>query len=544
MLLPQSCPQSRLDHLQCFVVSADQMGAIESRLFAAGMPVAALMEKVAGLLARRIQTLYPQPQTQRVGVLVGPGHNGGDALVVARELHFKGYEVRVYCPFERQKDLTAHHANYGKSVGIPVVTTVDQLASCDLLIDGLFGFGLTRPITGDLGDDVEQLNHWHLPVCSIDLPSGIHTDRGDVLGTAVRASHTFCLGLWKLAFMQDEALDYMGQAELVDFDLPLADIRAVLGETPNRQRITQARAIAPLPIPRPAATHKYRQGHLLLVGGSRQYMGAVILAGLGARASGVGMLSIAVPASLKPSVIAQLPEALVLDCPETQTGAIAHLPDSIDLSAYSAIACGPGLTQAIAQTREAQTSKALVLQVLQADCPVLLDADGLNCLAALGATAALAQRPSPTVLTPHPGEFRRLFPDLVGQPGDRVEQVLAAAQRSGAVVLLKGARTAIATPAGTVYFNPDSTPALARGGSGDVLTGLLGGLLAQAEAQAIPVAEMVQSAAWWHAQAGMLAAQQRTQLGVDAYTLTQFLLPALQMALTAKTSANIPLTRP
>ncbi|HEY9646214.1 MAG TPA: NAD(P)H-hydrate epimerase, partial [Chroococcidiopsis sp.] len=161
------------------------MTAIESRLFAAGMPVAALMEKVAGRIARRVQALYPLGARSRVGVMVGPGHNGGDALVVARELHLRGYEVMIYRPLTTGKELTAAHAQYAASLGIPMVDEVSALRGCDWLLDGLFGFGLTRSLEGAIADAIDQVNGWRRPVVSIDLPSGVHTDTGAVLGTAV-----------------------------------------------------------------------------------------------------------------------------------------------------------------------------------------------------------------------------------------------------------------------------------------------------------------------------------------------------------------------
>ena len=169
-------------------------------------------------------------------------------------------------------------------------------------------------------------------------------------------------------------------------------------------------------------------------------------------------------------------------------------------------------------------------QCLQSNSPLILDADGLNCLAQQGTLSTLAQRKTPTILTPHQGEFQRLFADLAASMSCRIAATQTAAQQSGAIVLLKGARVTIANPQGDVRINPESTPALARGGSGDVLTGLMGGLLAQASAveNLSHLLEIVQSAVWWHAQAGILAMKTRTELGVDAFTLTQFLLPALQ----------------
>lgn len=514
---------SRAEQIQRFVVTAQQMRTIEEGVFAAGMPVAALMEKVAGLITQRIETLFPRSQAQRVGVLVGPGHNGGDALVVARELKLKGYEVLIHCPFNRLKELTDSHARYARSLGIPFGDQVSALQACKFLIDGLFGFGLERSLEGRIADLVDRVNQWPQPVVSIDLPSGLHTDTGEVLGAAIRADLTLCLGLWKQGLLQEHALEWIGETELIDFGLPLADIQRVLGEFPLLQRTTPDWALAHLPLRRPATTHKYKMGHLLAICGSNRYAGGALLTGLGARASGVGMLTIAVPESLKPLLVAQLPEALVLGCLETFDGAIAQLPDGVMLDSFDAIACGPGLTR---------SARAVVQQVLASDRPLVLDADGLNILADQGAAPTLTPRTAPTILTPHLGEFKRLFPGPVGVGPCRVEMTRQAAYQSGAIVLLKGARVTIAQADGQVRITPRSTPALARGGSGDVLTGLMGGLLAQAmtAATSSPL-EVAQAAAWWHAQAGILASQQRTELGVDAFTLTQFLIPALKSQL-------------
>ena len=214
--------------IQRYAVTAQQMSDIEARVFAAGMPVAALMDKVAGLITRRITHLYPDLFT-RLGILVGPGHNGGDALVVARELFLQGYPVCIFRPFERLKELTAAHAQYATNLGIPASDRPEILADCDVLIDGLFGFGLTRPLEGAIAQAIAQINDWQKPVLSIDLPSGIHTDTGEPLGTPIHASHTFCLGLWKRAFLQDQSLPFVGTAELIDFGLPWLVLPVIAG---------------------------------------------------------------------------------------------------------------------------------------------------------------------------------------------------------------------------------------------------------------------------------------------------------------------------
>ncbi len=507
--------------LDTAVVSAEQMSQIEEQILTAGMPVAALMEKAARLCADRLKTLYPLATTTSVGVLVGPGHNGGDALVIARELHLAGYKVRVYRPFFKLKQLTHQHANYLASLGVAFHEEIKPLQDCQLIVDGLFGFGLTRDLPENIIKTIEQLNSWSKPVVSIDLPSGIHTDTGKVLGNAVRATHTLCLGLWKLACFQDQALAYLGQVERIDFGILPHHVWYVLPQPLMVQRITPATVRQVLPLPRPQVTHKYQQGKLLLICGSSTYAGGSILTALGARASGVGMLSIAVPESLKPLLVSHVPEALIIDCPENKEGAIASLPFSTtDLSNFDVVACGPGLTV---------EAKSVIAKVLTTPCPLVLDADGLNLLAEVAEPEALTSREAATILTPHLGEFKRLFPQIEAPEGDRLSAVQQAAQESGAIVLLKGARTAIADANGSVWLVPASTPALSRGGSGDVLTGLIGGLLAQVKpAETSSAITTVATAAWWHAQAGIIAARERTELGVDAFTLSQYLMAAIK----------------
>ncbi len=501
------------------IVTIAQMQAIENRMFAAGMPIAALMEKVGGRISMRIQQLFPLTSYPRVGVVFGPGHNGGDALVVARELHWIGYEVVIYSPIDRFKDLTDQHYRYVTSLGIARVSSVAELAQCDLIVDGLFGFGLDRALSPALINTIVEINSLQLPIVSIDVPSGIHADSGNSLGAAIQAHHTLCLGLWKLAFAQDAALLYLGHAELVSFDIPPSDLQAVLGNPSPIEMMTQKIADRYLPHQRLQVTHKYKQGHLLLIVGSWQYAGAAILAGLGARASGVGLLSIAVPHSLKLAVLQALPDAIVIGCPETPQGAIARLPD-LNPSKYTAVAVGCGLTT---------EPVALIESLLNWDMPLILDADALNILVTLPSDR-WTDRSAATILTPHEGEWQRFFPPESdpAESIDRLTNTIEKAAQTNAILLRKGARTIVSNGLKTWVIN-NGTPALARGGSGDVLTGLIGGLIATAQAQ-LPNPDLINtvaSANWWHAQAGSQAAQARGLSGVDAVTLTQYLAPTI-----------------
>ena len=508
--------ESKINLKETIIVSAKQMQDIEGQIFDRGMPVAALMEKAAGLCFKNITDLYPLSKVSHVGVIAGPGHNGGDALVVARELSLVGYRVKVYRPITKLKDLTASHARYVASLDIPFSEEIDPLEECQLIIDGLFGFGLTRPLEGKIAEAVNKLNSWCKAVVSIDLPSGINTDTGEVLGTAVRATHTLCLGLWKQAFFQDEALEYIGKAVKIDFGITEADVRAIIPEENLVQQITPQLARQFLPLPRPLVTHKYQQGSLLLICGSRRYGGAAILNALGARASGVGMLSVAVPESLRQLVISQLPEALVISCPETPSGAIDSLPLSDEeLAKFDIIGGGSGITS---------DAQPIVERILNCNCPLVLDADALNIVSqssdniqdTLHTTAGIR------IMTPHLGEFKRLFPEIE-HPENRLQIAQQAAKHSNAIVLLKGAKTIIAHPNNSVWIVPESTPALARGGSGDVLTGLISGLVAQQKGNPAHIFNTVAVAAYWHARAGIKAADERTQLGVDAFTLSSYL---------------------
>jgi ADP-dependent NAD(P)H-hydrate dehydratase / NAD(P)H-hydrate epimerase len=490
------------------IVTIAQMQAIENRMFAAGMPVAALMEKASLRITQRLLQLFPPPQ--RVGFLVGAGHNGGDALVVARELFWRGYEVLLYSPGNGFKDLTTQHYQYALTIGIPRVANVRDLNTCTLIVDGLFGFNLDRQMNSLLINTINEINGLQIPIISIDLPSGIHADTGEVLGAAIQARHTFCLGLWKYAFAQDQALPYCGQAELLRFDIPVADIQAVIGKNNVVQMVTRQHADRYLPQQRAVLTHKYQQGHLLLVVGSWEYAGAAILAGLGAQASGVGLLSIAVPNSLKAALLQHLPDAIIIGCPETNNGVMKHLP-GLDWKKYTGIAGGCGLTT---------EPIGVIDSLLEQNLPLILDADGLNILANLPIDR-WQKRAAPLILTPHGGEWRRLFPEQT----NRLTDVRQQAEQTKTIILSKGARTVISDGDRTWVIN-NGTPALARGGSGDVLTGLVGGLVAAASAQT-QLLDVVASANWWHAQAGSLAAQERGLAGVDALSLSKYLIPAI-----------------
>lgn len=499
---------------ETIILTSEEIKLLENRLFELGMPVPALMEKAGLLLTNTFTTLYPLIDYPKVNVLVGLGHNGGDALVMARELFLKGYSVNIYAPFPQLKELTQAHANYADHLGIPFYHSWEAMPNCDVFIDGFFGFGLTRNIPEFLVPIIEQINHSFLPVFSIDIPSGLHTDTGEVLGTAIKAHYSACLGVWKRAYFQDQAISYIGKNQRLDLGFSAQDIQAIVGDKHQVIQVTGSFIKSYLPLPRSPLTHKYKQGNLLLVAGSEKYAGSVILAGLGARASGVGMLSIATPKCLKSTVVSQLPEALVIGCPETENGVMEAL--DFDLSPYNIVVAGAGLTL---------SAKSVIATLINSNIPLVLDADALNIIAENNWLETLKKRQSITVLTPHLGEFKRLFPHLKNPEKDRIVAVETASAESGCVILLKGAKTIIVDRllSQKTYILSKSTPALARGGSGDVLLGFLGGLLSQQHSVENTL-ETTALAGWCHAQAGILASHDYTEMGVDPVRLSQYLL--------------------
>ncbi|BAQ66783.1 bifunctional ADP-dependent NAD(P)H-hydrate dehydratase/NAD(P)H-hydrate epimerase [Geminocystis sp. NIES-3709] len=513
------------DH--CTIVTAKQMQEIENRMFTEGMPVASLMEKAALLCSQRIYQEYPLIQSTTVGFIIGSGHNGGDGLVIARELFLKGYQVKLYTPLaNNSKDLTAQHLQYARFLNIDFVTDIEGLINGDVIIDCLFGFGLNRQITNSLAHDIILLNQWQKPVISIDIPSGIHTDTGEVLGVAVKAHLTLCLGLWKLGLFQSPAWEYTGKLEKIDLGIPDNLVKEVIHQSPLTQLITREKVKTVLPLPRAVNTHKYRQGNLLLICGSRQYAGAALFSAYGANVSGVGMLTMIIPQSLQPLINSHIPSALVVATKETKTGVMdfTSLSD-VDLSKYNTILFGMGITR--------EKIPYLPLQeILTTSAILVIDADGFNYLTEDN-LHILSQRLAPTILTPHEGEFKRLFPNI-NLNKNRLEGLQEAAKKINGTILLKGSKTMISHQGQYNWIIKEGTTALARGGSGDVLSGFLGGLLAQTDFIKHSIQDVVASAGWLHQQGGILAVEDLTELGVDGITLAHYISQSIAILIQNK----------
>ena len=529
-------PAADADHL---LVTGSQMAALENELFASGLPVEALMEKAALAIARR---LLEKPPAAAL-VLVGPGHNGGDGLVVARELHLAGVPVRLWTPFERPKPLTSAHLGHCRWLGIPLLEEEPDPGDGDLWIDGLFGVGQRRPIDDAIASLLTR-RHQGRPgaLVAIDVPSGLCSDSGRLLGrAAARAQTTYCLGLLKQGLVQDAALAWVGQLERIDLGLPADQLAPLAASQPLALRGADG-ATAPWPPLDPAAG-KYGRGRLLVVAGSPSYPGAAQLCLQGASASGCGSLKALVPEAGAPGLWASQPHVVLLD-PEALL-----LPRA--LARFDAVVFGPGLgppnqQRADPSQQHLQHQQQELWDQLQGFAGLLLlDADGLNRLADLnqtqgtGASQWLRQRQGPTWLTPHGAEFERLFPDLAGLPP--LEAAAAAAQGATATVLLKGAHSVIAAADGRRWQLIETCPDAARAGLGDVLAGYAAGRGAMAVAAGRAVAAgqaeersaarsldgaLLAAAALSHGQAGWLARRRggpggATPMAVAAALATQ-----------------------
>jgi hydroxyethylthiazole kinase-like uncharacterized protein yjeF len=489
------------------------MTTLEREWLASGLPVAALMEKV-GLAMAAWFLARPELLREGVLVLVGPGHNGGDGLVVARELAQAGVAVRLWAPLPIRQPLTEQHWSHARWLGLPVLEADPDPSDPMLWIEALFGLGQHRPLPEPLAVLFREREQ-HRPgrLVSLDVPAGLDGDTGiPHSGDAAVAMATLTVALIKKGLVQDSALAHVGTLHRLDAGIPnrlLPDGSSAecLGLMPSD--------LNALSWPQPSRrAMKYERGRVLLVVGSDRYRGAALLALRGALASGAGSVQAIVPESIAPSLWQQVPEvvlatAVLSTAAVPSTAAVADQADGgsaadggmawadalarQDIGRLDALLIGPGLGSACSPWDRAAAPLLAFPGVL------VLDADALNQLALSDqGWRWLQRRRAVTWITPHAGEFRRLFPQI-----DLANPLLAAKEAaacSGAVVLLKGAHSVIAAPDGSVRQLVETDAHVARTGLGDVLAGLAAGWAAQGpvmEWQAEPLA----AAALMHATA-------------------------------------------
>jgi NAD(P)H-hydrate epimerase len=507
------------------IVTRAEMAAFDRHTIEAlSVPGRVLMETAGRAVADAAERLGDGP----VVVLAGPGNNGGDGLVAARALHARGRAVSALLLDEAAMKGDAHACllaarMQGVRTEPATVAALRGLPAGTILVDALYGTGLSRSLAGESAALVTAMNELGLPVVAVDIPSGLDADRGVPLGVAVCAHTTVTFGFRKRGLCGSPGFTYAGRVECADIGIPRALAEGV------RAHLLDASVLAPF-VGRDPLGHKGTHGHVLLVAGSVGKIGAALLAGRAALRAGAGLCTLASPAAAQARIEGRLPELMTFgyplgDGPAGSGGIDVGRTASVlaqELTGKRVIAIGPGVPTAPAF---AEVIEKMVYGATAEGLTVVLDADGINHLAhrpsILGGRPGVGQ----VVLTPHPGEAARLLGGNVATvEANRFAAAMGLAERYGAVVALKGARTVIAAPDGRTAVCAAGGPILGVGGTGDVLTGALGALLA---AQQAPPFETTCAAVHLHARAADLVAAEGPPLGMLASQLADRLPRAL-----------------
>ncbi len=484
------------------ILTVEQMYEADRYATKHGVPSLTLMENAGATVADEIVKRWkPRPTL----VLCGPGNNGGDGFVVARLLKAKGWEIRVALLSTRDALKGDAAAMAKRWDGATKPLSAHAIDGAELVVDALFGAGLTRPLEGVAKETVAALNASSAPVIAIDVPSGLHGDLGRALdGVCVEADVTVTFFRKKPAHLLMPGKLRCGEIVVADIGIPAAALETI------RPRIFENGPElwgAAYPWPDPLA-HKYARGHCVVVSGPAHATGAARLAARGALRVGAGLVSVASP----PDAVSVNAASLTAIMVKPFAGA-KGLSDLLKDKRLNAAVIGPGCGVG-GGTRE------MVAAVLASRAAAVFDADALTSFSDQP-NALFALLRGPAVLTPHEGEFARIFPGLLAKSQNRIEAALTAASAAKCTVLLKGPDTVIAAPDGRAVINSNAPPALATGGSGDVLAGFIGGLMAQG----LGAFDAACAAAWLHGEAA-----QRFGPGLIAEDLPE-ILPAVLAAL-------------
>ena len=483
-----------------------------------GVPALELMERAGRAVADAVVDRF---QPRRVGIVTGKGNNAGDGLVVARALSERGIAVRLVMLVQGADLSESARHNFQRLpdnvelLDRPSAGEIEtSLRECDVVVDAILGTGISGPVRGPLGEVIAVVNSLGAPVAAIDVPSGLNADTGRVEGAGIIARLTVTIGLPKIGMVVGEGTQFAGEVIVADIGFP----EDLTHDPDLKLHLLELEDIRKSLPERPFDGHKGTFGSLLVVAGRLGMDGAAYLTTAAALRSGCGMVYAAFPHEVTGLVGASLVEAVK----------IPHLGDGGEFLTHrswdalkpfveraDAIALGPGIG-----TRP--DTAQLVDELIRQDVPMVIDADGLNCL--VDKVSRLTGRKAATILTPHPGEMGR----LVGKSAEhvqasRVETAAELARGANAVVLLKGAQTVIAEPEGRRFVNPTGNSGMAKGGMGDVLTGLIGGLLAQG----CSASSAACVGAYAHGLAGDLARADLGERGMTARDVLQRIPQAL-----------------
>ncbi len=466
-----------------YLVTAKEMQEMDARTIDPfGIPGRVLMEIAGRGATDHFLSVMPPAPGQRVGVLAGPGNNGGDGHVMARLLHDGGIDVTVYlaAPMEKVKGDALENLLLLEKMGIPVreipgkdafTRTREEMAGCDLWIDALLGTGLSSDVREYYASLMEFINEQGKPVFAVDIPSGTDSDTGQVRGACIEALATATFGFAKIGHYTHPGRALRGKLKVVDIGIPGIVAKGI---APLQHLLTKD-AAARLVEKRAADAHKGDTGHLLALCGSPGKTGAAALCAMAAMRAGAGLVTLGVPSSVAPVLEPMVIEPMTVSLPCRGDGTLGESAwDKVTelIEGRNCLALGPGLGWT-------PSTAALVHRIVgECPLPLVLDADGLNCIAEN--PERLKSAKAPVVLTPHPKEMSRLTGLSTAEvQADRVGCARAFATEYGVHLVLKGAGTLIAHPDGNVTVNTSGNAGMASGGMGDLLTGIIAGLVVQ-----------------------------------------------------------------
>lgn len=431
-------------------------------------------EQVAAQIQEIVTSGLQPEQPPRIAVFCGPGNNGGDGVAAARLLHQRGFQVRAFL-VGRREDMTSDCRAMEEKLTACGITleafdpddmlTRVWVLSCDGVMDALFGVGLNRKVEGNFRTAIEWINGCGgaNPVVACDIPSGLHADTGAVMGIAVKAWSTVTFSCGKIGLYLNEGRACSGRVQVADIGVPAELIHQQILQRPDRVTVYPEHLELPLPR-RPRTAHKGEFGRVFILAGSEGYTGAPVLASRAAVRMGAGLVFLGVPREIYPIVAVKCDEAMPFPLPEDPRAVLERVR-GCDVALI-----GPGLG------RSEQTDALVRTLLLELEIPVVLDADGINALS--GHIDVLDRRTAPTILTPHDGEFQRLTGCAL-PIADRLNAARDFAAAHGCVLVLKGHCTVTAAPDGRAILNAAGNPGMAKGGCGDVLAGMLAGMLGQ-----------------------------------------------------------------
>ena len=507
------------------IVTATEMREIDritSERF--GVPSLTLMENAGTAVAEFVISQYPS--AERIGVICGKGNNGGDGFVAARKLHSAGKGVRIILLAEPSQLRGDAAEMFGRLPIAPVIVRSSEelkaehaqaVFESELLLDAILGTGFKPPVSGLYADAIKLLNTSSAPVVAVDIPSGADSDvMGEQIGTVARADAVITFTAPRPAHVFGRLTD--GPTVIAPIGSPDEAIVSSL-----QLDLITAGDIAPLIGPRPLAANKGTFGHVLAIGGSVGKAGSVAMAGMAALRTGAGLSTVATPKSVLATVAGFHPEVMTEPLDETDAGTIsirALENGAMDASVKgkTVLAVGPGIS------RHPETSELVRNLVMKCKTPIVLDADGLNAFE--GRAGDLNGKGRSLVITPHPGEMARLLAQTVAAvQRDRINVARSFAREHELIVVLKGHRTLIAQPDGMVWVNTTGNPGMATGGTGDILTGMVAGFIAQHPER---ILEAVIGAVHLHGLAGDVACENMGEHSLVATDLLKALPEAFR----------------